>query len=128
MEPQNFNTAKVPRSNIVFPQAVIAGNMIFVSGTAGVDPATGRLIEGGFEEQVTQAFGNLKTILEDAGSSMAKVVKTTVFMVSGQDSDFSVINKVYSRFFPVNPPARSVPQVMPFPGNILFSIECIALI
>jgi 2-iminobutanoate/2-iminopropanoate deaminase len=124
----SFNTVKVPHNNMVIPQAVIAGNLIFISGTVGVDPATGKLIEGGYEQQTRQAFLNIKTILEEAGSSLDKVVKTTAFMVSGCDPDFSVINKVYSEFFPVSPPARSAPQVMPFPGGILFSIECVALV
>jgi 2-iminobutanoate/2-iminopropanoate deaminase len=124
----SFNTNKVPRLNTVIPQAVIAGNLIFVSGTAGVDPATGKLIGSSYEEQVFQAFTNLKIILEEAGSSLEKVVKTTVFMVSGQDPDFSITNKAYSHFFPDNPPARSAPQVMPFPGGILISVECIAVL
>ena len=127
MEPQFFNTPNAPRPNAFVPQAVIAGNLIFVSGTVGTDPATGKLVSNDYEQQVIQSFKNVKTILEDAGSSMEKVVKITVFMVTGQDPDFSVINKVYTSFFPVLTPARSAPQVMPFPGNILFSVECIAL-
>ncbi|NCD70767.1 RidA family protein [Mucilaginibacter agri] len=128
MKVNNFNTLKVPRSNTVFPQAVIAGDFVFVSGTTGVDPATGKLIEGGYESQVKQAFINISTILEEAGSSITNVIKTTVFMVSGEDPTFNIINKYYSEFFPDSPPARSAPQVMPFPGGILFSIECIAVL
>ncbi|MCR8561936.1 hypothetical protein KXD93_30050 [Mucilaginibacter sp. BJC16-A38] len=128
MEPQVFYTPNAPRPNAFVPQAVIAGNLIFVSGTAGADLSTGKLIEGGYEAQVIQAFKNVKTILEDAGSSMDKVVKITAFMVSGSDPDFSIINKVYTSFFPKVTPARSAPQVMPFPGGILFSVECIAVI
>jgi len=128
MDPQVFNTPNAPRPNAFVPQAVIAGNFIFVSGTVGTDLSTGKLVTGGYEAQVTQAFKNVKTILEDAGSSMEKVVKITAFMVSGEDSDFSVINKAYTNFFPKVTPARSAPQVMPFPGGILFSVECIAVI
>jgi 2-iminobutanoate/2-iminopropanoate deaminase len=62
--------------------------------------------------------------LEDAGSDLSKIVKTTIFMVSG--NDFSILNKVYTEFFPENAPARSAPQVMPFPAGILISVECIA--
>jgi 2-iminobutanoate/2-iminopropanoate deaminase len=122
----NFNTSKVFRTNLAFPQAVIADNLIFVSGTVGADPLTGKLISDNFAEQATQAFENIKTILEEAGSGLHKIVKTTIYMVSGCDSDFKVINKVYSDFFPNNPPARSAPQVMPFPGGVLISVECIA--
>jgi 2-iminobutanoate/2-iminopropanoate deaminase len=124
----SFNTTKVPRSNMVIPQAVIAGNLIYVSGTAGVDPETGKMITGGFEEQAFQAFRNIRTILEEAGSSLDKVVKTTIWMVSGEDPAFTSINKAYAEFFPENPPARSAPQVMPFPGGILISVECIAVV
>jgi 2-iminobutanoate/2-iminopropanoate deaminase len=124
---KNFNTPKVLRTNLVFPQAVIIDNLIFVSGTAGIDSATGKLAGPGFEEQAIQAFKNIKTILEEVGSSLEKIVKTTIYMVSGSDPDFKIINKVYSDFFPENAPARSAPQVMPFPGGILISIECIAL-
>ena len=128
MDPHVFNTPNAPRPNAFVPQAVIAGNLIFVSGTVGTDISTGKLVAGGYEEQVIQSFKNVKTILEDAGSSMDKVVKITAFMVSGEDPDFSVINKVYSTFFSKVTPARSAPQVMPFPGGILFSVECIAVI
>ncbi len=123
----SFNSSKVLRTNTAIPQAVIAGNLIFVSGMAGADPATGKMVSDNFEAQAMQAFRNIQTILEEAGSSLDKIVKTTLFMVSGQDPDFSVINKVYREFFPASPPARSAPQVMPFPGGILVSIECIAV-
>lgn len=125
---QPFYTPKIPRANPVISQAVIAGGLIYLSGTVGVDPETGKLIGATYAEQVPQAFHNIQTILEEAGSSMDKVIKTTVFMVAGEDHDFAIINKVYGDFFPVNPPARSAPQVMPFPGGILISVECIALL
>ena len=125
VERKNFNTTKAPRMSQVFPQAAIAGDYIFLSGTAGLDPETGKIVSEDFEEQSRQCFVNIKTILEGAGSNMEKVVKTTIFMVAG--NDFSVINKVYAEFFPENAPARSVPQVLPFPAGILISVECIAL-
>ena len=122
---QNFNTPKAPRMSQAFPQAVLTDQYIFVSGTPGLDLQTGKVISDNFEDQTRQAFQNIKVILEETGSSLKKIVKTTIFMVSG--NDFSVINKVYGEFFPENPPARSTPQVMPFPAGILISIECIAL-
>jgi 2-iminobutanoate/2-iminopropanoate deaminase len=106
----------------VFPQAVITDQFIFVSGTTGVDPVTGKLSES-FEEQLRQAFVNINTILTEAGSSLDKIVKTTVWMVAG--NEFSILNKVYAEFFPNHAPARSTPQVMPFPAGILVSVECI---
>jgi len=128
MDPQIFHTPNAPRPNAFVPQAVIAGNFVFVSGTTGVDINTGKLAEGGYEAQITQAYKNIKAILEDAGSSMDKAVKITVFMVAGADPDFSTCNRAYASFFPKLTPARSAPQVMPFPGGILVSIECIAVI
>jgi len=122
---KNFNTPKAPRMSQVFPQAVLSEKFIFLSGTPGLDLITGQVIGDNFEDQTRQAFQNIKTILEEAGSSMSKIIKTTIFMVHG--NDFGIINKVYSEFFPENPPARSTPQVMPFPGGILISVECIAL-
>lgn len=124
-ERKNFNTVKAPRMNPVFPQAVIAEKFIFLSGTPGLDLSTGQVISDDFEEQARQCFENIKTILEEAGSNMSKVIKTTIFMVTG--NDFAIINKVYADFFPQDAPARSTPQVMPFPAGILISIECIAL-
>src|SRR6478609_2948186 len=122
---KNFNTSRVPRTTEVFPQAVVAGKFIFLSGTPGFNPASGQLSES-FEEQARQSFLNIKTILEELGSSMDKIVKTTVFMVSG--NDFNILNKVYAEIFPDTAPARSAPQVMPFPTGILISVECIALL
>src|SRR5882757_6818032 len=122
---KNFNTSKIPRMTEVFPQAVIADKFVFVSGTPGFNPTTGKLSDN-FEEQTMQAFQNIRTILEEMGSSMDKVVKTTVFMVTG--NDFSVLNKVYAAVFPENAPARSTPQVMPFPAGILIAVECVALV
>lgn len=103
---------------------MITDNFIFVSGTPGLDPGTGQIISSDFEEQVRQSFLNIKTILEDAGSNLSNVVKTTIFMVAG--NDFAVINKICKEFFPQNAPARSTPQVLPFPAGILVSVECIA--
>jgi 2-iminobutanoate/2-iminopropanoate deaminase len=122
---KNHNSAVVPRMSELFPQAVIAGHFVFLSGTTGLDPATGKLREG-FEEQARQAFLNIGGILEEAGSGLEKVVKTTVYMVAG--NEFALLNKVYAEIFPTNAPARSAPQVMPFPGGILVSVECIALL
>lgn len=110
----------------VIPQAVLTDKFIFLSGTPGSDPVSGQIATDNFEDQVRQSFENIKTILEAAGSNLAKIIKTTVFMVAG--NDFGILNRVYAEFFPENPPARSTPQVMPFPGGILISVECIALL
>jgi 2-iminobutanoate/2-iminopropanoate deaminase len=123
----SFNSTGVPRLNTFIPQATIAQGLIYVSGTAGLDPQTSKLISDNFEGQFRQALVNVKTILHEAGSDINKVVKTTVWMVAGADPTFAALNKVYAEFFPNNPPARSAPQVNPFPGGILVSVECVAL-
>ena len=97
-----------------------------MSGTPGLDINTGQVISDNFEDQARQSFQNIKHILEAAGSDMSKVIKTTVFMVTG--NDFAILNKVYTEFFGANAPARSTPQVMPFPAGILISVECIAIL
>lgn len=122
----NFNTAKVARMTTVFPQAVITEQFLFLSGMPGIDPVSGTVTSNDFEVQTRQAFQNIRTVLEEAGSHLSKIVKTTIFMVTG--NDFSIVNKVYSECFPENAPARSTPQVMPFPAGILISVECIALL
>jgi len=126
MKKQNFNTPKVARMSEAFPQAVITDSYIFLSGMAGIDPTTGKIVSANFEEQARQCFLNIKAVLEEAGSDMTKIIKTTIFMVAG--NDFGTINKIYIEFFPDNAPARSVPQVMPFPGGILISVECVAIL
>ena len=95
-ERKNFNTTKAPRMSRLFPQAVIANNFIFFSGMAGINAATGSVVSDDFEEQARQCFQNIKIILEEAGSNLSKVVKTTIFMVTG--NDFSIINKVFKIF------------------------------
>ena len=126
MTRKNFNTSKVTRMTEAYPQAVITDEFIFLSGMPGLDPITGNVNSENFEDQARQCFLNIKTVLEEARSNMAKIVKTTIFMVVG--NDFSVINKIYGEFFPENAPARSTPQVMPFPAGIMISVECIALL
>lgn len=122
----SFNTPKVASMSTTFPHAVVTDSMVFVSGTPGLDVSTGKVISEDFEEQLRQSFLNIQIILQEAGSDLSKVVKTTIFMVTG--NDFAVVSKIYAEFFPNNPPARTTPQVMPFPAGILVSVECIAFV
>src|SRR5258706_13093457 len=100
---RNHNSTKVPRMSEIFPQAVVADKFVFLSGTPGLNPSNGKLSES-FEEQTRQAFLNIKTILEETGSGLEKIVKTTAFMVSG--SHFVLVNKVYSKSLHATVPAR----------------------
>src|SRR3954468_23902622 len=107
-----------------YSQVVRAGDFLFVSGQAGLDPATGNPAGETFEQQARQAFENLSTVLRAAGSSLEHVVKTTIFCADS--TAFATLNELYSEFFPNNPPARSVPIVQ-LPRGLLISIECIAV-
>jgi 2-iminobutanoate/2-iminopropanoate deaminase len=107
-----------------YSQAVRAGDFIYVAGQAGLDPATGNAAGPDFESQARQAFKNLSDVLAMAGSSMSRVVKTTVFLA---DPDaFGKLNEFFAEFFPTRPPVRSTPIVR-LPRGLLISIECIAL-
>src|SRR5437868_13534030 len=106
-----------------YSQAVRFGELLFVAGQAGLDPGSGALAGPTFELQARQAFENLQAILEDAGSSLGQVVKTTCFLAVPEA--FDQLNALYAEYFPVAPPVRSTPVVQ-LPRGLLFSIEAIA--
>lgn len=108
-----------------YSQGIRAGGFIFAAGQLGIDPATKRFVEGGVGVQTKQALENLSAVLEAAGSSLAQVVKTTVFLANM--NDFGTMNAVYAEFFPAMPPARSTVQVGALPLGGLVEIELIAL-
>jgi 2-iminobutanoate/2-iminopropanoate deaminase len=99
-------------------------SLLFCSGTTGLDPETGSLVEGGVAEETQQALANLSKVLEAGGSSVTKVLKTTVFMTNLQD--FATMNEVYGGVFATDPPARSTIQVAALPGGASVEIEAIA--
>lgn len=123
MEIQAVDSDAMPAPLGPYSQAVRAGELLFVSGQPGIDPETGEVPPGGFEAEARQAFENLRTVLTAAGSSLDRVVKTTVFLVSADD--FPVLNGVYGEFFPTTPPTRSTPLVA-IPRNLRISIEAVA--
>ena len=108
-----------------YSQAVESGNLLFVSGQLGLDPATGDFVPGGVREQAEQAFRNLKAILSEAGYTLEHVLKATVFLTDM--NDFSVVNEVYASHFSGLPcPARSAIAVCKLPKGGLVEIEVIA--
>lgn len=113
---------RVPRRG-AYSQAVRVGELIFVAGQAGIDPATGAVVGTTFELQARQAFENLRAVLEDAGSGLDRVVKTTCFLAVPEAFDH--LNALYAEYFPAAPPARSTPVVQ-LPRGLLFSIEAVA--
>jgi len=98
--------------------------MIFTSGQIPLDPETGRLVEGGIENQTRQVFKNLSAVLSAAGLAFSNVVKAGVYLTDL--GDFAAVNKIYAEQFPQNPPARSCVQVAALPGGASVEIELIA--
>jgi len=119
-------TDKAPAAVGPYSQAIRAGDLVFTAGQLGMDPESGKLVEGGIEAQTRQALNNLRAVLEAAGTSLAHVIKTTVFL---QDiGDFQAMNGVYARFLGANPPARSAVQAAALPLGGLVEIEAVAVI
>lgn len=120
-----ISTEKAPKAIGPYSQAIEAGGMVFVSGQLPIDPATGMFAEGGIKEQTRQSLTNAKHILEEAGTDLAHVVKTTVFL-SDMDN-FAAMNEVYAEFFSMPFPARSAVAVKKLPKNALVEVECTAI-
>ncbi len=117
-------TEKAPAALGPYSQAIRANGMIYCSGQIPINPATGTIEAKTIEEQTAQSITNLKNVLEKAGSSLAKVVKTTVFIKNM--NDFAALNKVYAELFGDTKPARSCVEVARLPKDVLVEIECIA--
>lgn len=116
-------TDKAPAAIGPYSQAVEVNGLVYTSGVIPVDPATGNIPEGSVA-QARQAFTNMKNLVEAAGSSMDKVLKTTVFIK--EMNDFVAINEVYAEFFPEPYPARSCVEVARLPKDVMLEIEVIA--
>jgi len=119
-------TDKAPKAIGPYSQAIRTESMVFTAGQAGLDPATGELVEGGIEAQTRQTLTNLKHVLEASDSGLNYVVKTTVFLKDM--NDFAKMNAIYGEFFSQNPPARSTIAAAALPKNALVEIEVIALL
>ena len=118
------NTAKAPKAIGPYSQAIEANGLVITSGQLPIDPATGEFAPGGIKEQTRQSLTNAKAILEEAGISLANVMKTTVFL--SDMNDFAAMNEVYAEFFNEPFPARSAIAVKTLPKNALVEVECIA--
>ena len=116
-------SAPAPFQGAPYSQAIRAGDFVFVSGQLGLRPDHGE-IEGGIEEQTEQVFANLGAILAEAGTSLDRLVKTTVFLADL--GDFAAMNDVYKRHVGEAPPARSTVEVAALPSGALVEIEAIA--
>ncbi|MGQ0569606.1 MAG: RidA family protein [Armatimonadota bacterium] len=108
-----------------YSQAIRAGGLLFLAGQIPLDPSTGQLTGGDIKAQARRVLQNLAAVLDAAGSSMDRVVKTTIFLKDM--NDFGPMNEEYASFFRELPPARSTVQVARLPRDVLIEIECIAL-
>ena len=120
-----INTNNAPAAIGPYSQAIEANGMVFASGQLPIDPATGNFAEGGIKEQTRQSLTNAQSILKEAGTDLAHVVKTTVFL--SDMANFGEMNEVYSEFFTQPFPARSAVAVKTLPKNALVEVECIAV-
>jgi 2-iminobutanoate/2-iminopropanoate deaminase len=119
-------TPTAPRAIGPYSQAIVHHGMAYLSGQIPLDPATGELVAGDITLQTERVLSNMAAVLEACGSSLGRVVKTTVFL---QDlGEFAAMNAVYARFFETNPPARSTVEVARLPRDSRVEIECIAIV
>jgi 2-iminobutanoate/2-iminopropanoate deaminase len=119
-----ISTSQAPSAIGPYSQAVQTGNLFFLSGQLGIDPATGDFVPGGASEQTEQVFKNIRALLAEAGLTLDQVVKTTVFLADM--GDFAAMNAVYGKHFAKPYPARSAVAVKTLPKNGLVEIEAIA--
>jgi len=119
-------TEKAPKPVGPYSQAVIAGGFLFGAGQIPIDPRTGKIVEGGIEEQTRRVLENIKAVLEAAGCSLEDVVSVTVFLKDL--NDFEAFNKVYAEYFPKDPPARTTVEVSRLPKGVKLEINFIAVV
>lgn len=122
---KTVSTDKAPAAIGPYSQANIFGNFVFTSGQIPLDPATGEIVGTTIEDQTRQVFSNIKAILEAAGSSLDKVLKTTVFIKDM--NDFGKMNEIYAEYFTQGAyPSRSAVEVARLPKDVLVEVETIA--
>ncbi len=107
-----------------YSQAVRSAGFLYCSGQIPLDPATGKIVEGGIEEQTDRVLKNLEAVIAAGGSSFPQVLKTTVYMVDL--SEFPKMNSVYAKYFPASPPARATVQVSGLPMGVRVEIDAVA--
>ncbi len=119
------STPLAPAAIGPYSQAVAHGDLIWLSGQIPLHPQTGQLVDGGIDVQTTRVLDNIQAVLDAAGSSLASVVKTTVFLTDM--NDFPVVNEIYGRYFTGTEPARSTVQVAALPRGARIEIEVVAV-
>jgi len=118
--------AGAPKAIGPYSPALKVGNMLFLSGSIPLDPASGQLVEGGIKEQTTRVMENIKGLLAAAGADFNHIVRTTVFMVDL--GEFTAMNEIYASYFSAPYPARSTVQVVKLPRDVRVEIDVIAIL
>ena len=116
--------APAPFQGAPYSQGIIFGDLVWVSGQVAIDPASGNVVEGGISEQTEQVMQNVSAILEEAGSGLKQLVKTTIFLADFDD--FQAMNEVYAQHVGPEPPARATVQVAYLPSGVLVEIDALA--
>ena len=119
-------TAQAPQAIGPYSQGVIANGVLYTAGQVALDPATMTVVAGDVKAQTDRVLLNLRAVLESAGTSLGKVVKTTVFLASMDD--FAAMNEVYALHFGAHKPARSTVAVKTLPKSALVEIDCVAVL
>lgn len=126
MSKKIISTTDAPAAIGPYSQAVIHNGLVYCSGQIPIDPATGEFAGADIASQAEQVMKNLDGLLKASGSDFSKVIKCTIFLADM--GDFAVVNGIYGRFFPENPPARETVAVKTLPKNALVEISCIAIV
>lgn len=126
MSKRVVRTEEAPEAIGPYSQAIVAGGFVYTAGQLALDPRTGQLVPGDVRIQTKRVMENIKAILESAGTSLANVVKTTVFL--RDMNDFGAMNEIYGSYFREDPPARSTFQVAKLPRDGAVEIEVVALL
>jgi 2-iminobutanoate/2-iminopropanoate deaminase len=121
---RSINTERAPRAIGPYAQGVAAGGFLFLSGQVPLDPATGEMVRGSLQDEVSRVLENLKAVLQAAGATFDQVVRTTIFLTDLRD--FEEMNAAYARYFGETRPARSTIQVAALPRGARVEIDAIA--
>jgi 2-iminobutanoate/2-iminopropanoate deaminase len=116
--------APAPFQGAPYSQGIVFGDLVFVAGQLGIDPASGEVVEGGIAEQTERVMKNLRAILEEAGSGLDRLLKTSIFLVDL--ADFAAMNEVYARHLTEPYPARATVQIAALPSGARVEIEAVA--
>ncbi len=119
-------TEAAPAAIGPYSQAIVYNGIAYLSGQIPLDPATGKIVDGGIEDQTVRVLENLGAVLEACGSNFSMVLKTTIFVKDM--NDFAKVNEVYARYFGANPPARATVEAARLPRDVRVEIEAVAAV